>query len=141
MVSPSVTPESGIGTYENDRTQGPACAIACGAGTIYRNYFAEVNGRVGQSAHNQIDCIHDLGIALGNSDGRLWEMRNGYALASADGLRMISERLSNGDESDRDTLREKLRIGIHWDTQVTIGEASHTVTQAYCSALPVPSIF
>ena len=35
MVSPSVTPEYGVGIYENDRTQGPACAIAAGAGTIY----------------------------------------------------------------------------------------------------------
>jgi hypothetical protein len=39
MVSPSVTPEHGVGIYENDHTQGPACAIAAGAGTIYRNYF------------------------------------------------------------------------------------------------------
>ena len=39
MISPNVTPEQGIAIYENDPTQGPACAIACGAGTIYRNYF------------------------------------------------------------------------------------------------------
>tara|TARA_B100000315_G_C14314826_1_gene468061 strand:+ start:292 stop:723 length:432 start_codon:yes stop_codon:yes gene_type:complete len=37
MVSPNVTPEHGVGNYEHDRTQGPACAIAAGAGTIYRN--------------------------------------------------------------------------------------------------------
>ncbi len=30
MVSPNVTPEQGVGRYENDRTQGPACAIAAG---------------------------------------------------------------------------------------------------------------
>ena len=34
MVSPHVTPEQGIGGYEYDQTQGPACAIAAGAGTI-----------------------------------------------------------------------------------------------------------
>ena len=39
MVSPTITPEQGIDRYEYDYTQGPACAIACGAGTIYRNYF------------------------------------------------------------------------------------------------------
>lgn len=44
MGSPSVTPEAGVGIYENDHTQGPACAIAAGAGTIYRNYFALVKG-------------------------------------------------------------------------------------------------
>src|SRR5690349_4500420 len=42
MVSPAITPEHGVGIYENDRTQGPACAIAAGAGTIYRNYFVNV---------------------------------------------------------------------------------------------------
>jgi lipoprotein signal peptidase len=34
-------------------------------------------------------------------------------------------------------LRQLLRIGIQWNTQVTIDECKHTVTQAYCSALPV----
>jgi hypothetical protein len=141
MVSPSVTPEHGVDIYENDRTQGPACAIACGAGTIYRNYFAEANGQVGQSSTNQIDCLHDLGHALGNTDERLWAMRNGYALATADGLREISKRLSSAKESERDALRQKLRIGIQWDTQVTLGNTTHVVTQAYCSALPVAYSF
>jgi len=53
MVSPYVTPEQGIDRYEYDYTQGPACAISCGAGTIYRNYFVEVNGQIGQTANNQ----------------------------------------------------------------------------------------
>ena len=44
MTSPNITPEHGVGIYEYDLTQGPACAIAAGAGTIYRNYFAPVNG-------------------------------------------------------------------------------------------------
>jgi hypothetical protein len=137
MVAPSYSPDDGIGIYERDRTQGPACAIACGAGTIYRNYFAEVDGQVGQSADNQIDCLADLGDALGNTDERLWTMQNGYALATADGLREITDRLLIASESERDTLREKLRIGVQWGTQVTLGDASHTVSQAFCSALPV----
>ena len=137
MVSPRVTPERGVGIYEHDITQGPACAIACGAGTIYRNYFAEVNGQRGQSASRQIDCLSDLGAALGNAEERLWEMRNGYALASRDGLIEISERLEASSEKERDQLRQRLRIGVQWNTQVTIGGSSHTVTQAYCSALPV----
>ena len=57
MVSPGATPEDGVAIYEFDPTQGPACAIAAGAGTIYRNYFAKVNGRIGQSADQQIDCL------------------------------------------------------------------------------------
>ncbi len=137
MVSPSVTPERGVGIYENDRTQGPACAIAAGAGTIYRNYFAPVNGQIGQSENNQIDCLADLGRTLGNSENRLWQMRNGYALASATGLSEISDRLQASNEDDLDELRKLLRVGIQWNTQVTFKDSKHKVSQVYCSALPI----
>lgn len=137
MVSPAVTPEQGVGIYENDYTQGPACAIAAGAGTIYRNYFAKTNGEIGQSASNQIDCLADLGKALQNTDERLWKMRNGYALASADGLDEISRRLQESTKDELDKLRGHLKVGLQWDTQVTLGDCSHLVSQTYCSALPV----
>jgi hypothetical protein len=137
MVSPSVTPEQGVGIYENDRTQGPACAIAAGAGTIYRNYFAIVNGRTGQSANNQIDCLADIGAALGNSESILWEMRNGYALATQSGLVEIGQRLRAAGEDELDKLRQLLRIGIQWNTQVTLNDSKHLISQVYCSALPV----
>ncbi|HYV83151.1 MAG TPA: hypothetical protein VE931_06545 [Pyrinomonadaceae bacterium] len=137
MVSPNYTPEDGVGIYENDRTQGPACAIAAGAGTIYRNYFANVNGQTGQSANNQIDCLADIGAALGNTESRLWEMRNGYALCTQSGLVEIAQRLQASSESELDRLRQLLRIGIQWNTQVTLNDSTHTVSQAYCSALPV----
>ena len=137
MVGPEVTPERGIGIYEYDRTQGPACAIAAGAGTLYRNYFADVNGQTGQSAGNQIDCLADLGATLGNDGQQLWQMRNGYALASQEGLVEIGRRLGASSEEELDQLRQRLRIGVQWNTQVTVRGATHTVTQAYCSALPV----
>ena len=137
MVSPDVTPEQGVGGYEYDLTQGPACAVAAGAGTIYRNYFADVNGQKGQSVDNQIDCLVDIGEALGNTDNRLWVMRNGYALATEKGLIEIANRLKSASESEIDELRRLLRIGIQWNTEVTIADSRHTVSQAYCSALPV----
>jgi hypothetical protein len=137
MASPTVTPERGVGIYETDYTQGPACAIAAGAGTIYRNYFVPLNGRIGQSADNQLDCLADLGRALGNTKNRLWRMQNGYALASPAGLDEISKRLRAASARERDELRQLLRIGIQWHTQVTLNRATHKVTQAYCSALPV----
>jgi hypothetical protein len=137
MVSPQVTPEQGVGIYENDPTQGPNCAIAAGAGTIYRNYFVPVNGQIGQSAEHQIDGLADLGRALGNTDAQLWRMSNGYALASRQGLRQISRQLAAASEVEIDRLRQTLRIGLQCQTQVTIGAAQHRVTQAYCSALPV----
>lgn len=137
MTSPEVTPESGIGRYQNDHTQGPACAIAAGAGTIYRNYFVEVNGQIGQSETNQIDCLTEMGRKLGNDDNHLWEMKNGYVIASYCGLLEISNRLRKSDETELDQLRKCLRIGLQWDTQVTLSDLKHTVSQAYCSALPV----
>ncbi len=137
MTSPNVTPEQGVGIYEYDPTQGPACAIAAGAGTIYRNYFANVNGQTGQTADRQINCLADLGDALGNTKNHLWEMKNGYALASEKGLIEITNKLNKASESERDELRQLLRIGIQWNTEVTITDSKHTVSQAYCSALPV----
>ena len=137
MVSPSITPEHGVGIYEHDQTQGPACAIAAGAGTIYRNYFAPVHRRIGQSASNQIDCLANLGRALGNADNSLWQMRNGYALASRRGLIEVADHLRAASEEERDDLRTLLRIGIQWDTQVTLKDCTHRVSQAYCAALPV----
>ena len=137
MVSPGVSPEMGVGIYENDRTQGPACAIACGAATIYRNYFADVDGQVGQSEEKQIDCLKDMGAVLGNDGGSLWDMRNGYALATEYGLERISETIAQSSEEGIDQLRSHLRIGTQWDAGVTLGNSGNVVSQAFCSALPV----
>ncbi len=137
MVSPSVTPEQGIAIYEHDPTQGPACAIACGAGTIYRNYFLELDGQIGQTAMKQVDCLAEIGEALGNTSTRLWKMKNGYALPTAEGLKEVDSRLSMLSESELDELRAKLKIGLQWDTQVTLDGCEHLVTQAYCLALSV----
>jgi len=137
MASPNITPEQGISRYASDPTQGPACAVAAGAGTIYRCYLVPVNGQIGQSAHNQVDCLADLGKALGNTNNQLWEMRNGYALANQSGLTAIQQRLQASSQTERDALRQLIRIGLQWNTQVTLQHCNHKVSQAYCSALPV----
>ncbi len=137
MISPSVTPERGIGIYESDPTQGPACAIACGAGTIYRNYFVDVDRQIGQTASKQVDCLAGIGQHLGNTDERLWKMVNGYALPSLAGLEHVDSALAKMAKPELDALRAKLQIGVQWDTQVTLNGCQHLVTQAYCSALPV----
>ena len=137
MVSDAVTPEQGVTRYERDVTQGPACAIAAGAGTIYRNYFAPVNGQFGQRKDRQIDCLSDLGAALGNDDERLWQMRNGYCITTDEGLASVDHQLSARDPVQLDELRGRLRIGVHWDVEVTDDGAGHQVSQAFCSALPV----
>lgn len=137
MISPKVTPEQDISRYETDLTQGPACAVAAGAGTIYRNYFAPVNGQIGQSATHQTDCLEEIAIALGNQDHPLWKMKNGYVQASENGLRDISAHLNTLIPQERDALKQKLRVGIQWNTEVTLADPPHPVTQVYCSALPV----
>ncbi|EGJ10282.1 hypothetical protein [Rubrivivax benzoatilyticus] len=143
MIGPQVTPDDGVTRYEHDRTQGPACAMACGAATLVRHYFVPVDGRPGQTAGRQLDALAGLGEALAAATGRpreaLWEMRNGYALPSADGLTAIDAHLAALDEAGLDTLRTRLAIGVHRDVEVTDVTAppGPVVSQAFCSALPV----
>ena len=143
MVSQNVSPEQGVTRYQNDHTQGPACAIAAGAATIYRNYFVPVEGLRGQTAKRQLDGLADLGAALSSAlklpVDNLWRMQNGYALATQGGLDAIGRHLGTLPASELDDLRAQLRIGIHRDVEVT--EAAGTdrplVSQCFCSALPV----
>ena len=143
MASQHVTPERGVSCYESDRTQGPACAMAAGAATIYRNYLVPIGDARGQTAHRQLNALADLGAALADSlsvsPQSLWTMSNGYALCSQDGLRPIHDHLAQASESVRDQLRSRLRIGLHWDVEVTdvVPPPGPLVSQALCSALPV----
>ena len=137
MVSPSVTPEQGVSRYESDPTQGPACAIAAGAGTIVRNYFTDVDGHRGQTADRQIDCSADLHAALRGDGPPLWRTRNGYALPDVASLRQAADRIDAAGEAGRDELRGLLRVGVQRDTEVTLPGCGHTVTQVFCSAMPV----
>jgi hypothetical protein len=143
MVSPTVTPEQGVTRYQQDRTQGPACAIAAGAATIYRNYFAPIGDLYGQTTERQIDGLMDLGATLSSALGQpvssLWTMQNGYALCSQAGLHAIAEYLRALRPEEIDVLRGKLAIGIHWDVEVTDAprEDRPLVSQAFCSALPI----
>ena len=53
-----MTPEDGVTGYAWDKTQGPCCAIACGASTIYRNYFG-LDGAP-RTAASQIENLRDV---------------------------------------------------------------------------------
>jgi len=142
MTGPSVTPEDGVTRYSHDLTQGPACAIAVGATTIYRNYFAPVDGQSGQTRERQLDALAPLGAALSTKLGRpvtdVWTMSNGYALCTADGLDAISGLLAASSDAERDQLRGQLAIGLHREVEVTdVLDGRRLVSQAFCSALPV----
>lgn len=113
MVSPSVMPEHGVTRYQTDRTQGPACAMAAGGATIYRNYFVPMSGeptQIGQSHDRQLD-----------------------------GLAAIGRHLEASTPAEIDALRGLLCVGVHRDVEVTDhdGNDPPTVTQVFCSALPV----
>jgi len=143
MVSQHVTPEEGVTRYAWDGTQGPACAIAAGAATIYRNYLVPVGDGVGQTADRQIDALAGVGSELAQLTGRrvdeLWTMSNGYALCTADGLTAISELLEGATEEMRHSLGGQLSIGLHRNVEVTdvAGPPRRLVSQAFCSALPL----
>lgn len=143
MVGPSGTPEDGVTCYEHDRTQGPACAIAAGAATIFRNYFVPVGEQIGQTAERQLDGLADIGAELSARLDRpvadVWEWRNGYALCTRQGLDLIADHLRAIGPDQADALAGKLRIGIHRDVEVTdVPDAPRPiVSQAFCSALPV----
>lgn len=143
MVGPDVTPEDGVTRYEHDRTQGPACAIAAGAATIYRNYFTPVGEQAGQTTKRQLDGLADIGAELNAALDRraadLWTMRNGYALCNREGLDLIAEHLRAIGPDQTDALAGKLRIGVHRGVEVTDAPTTPgpIVSQAFCSALPV----
>ena len=85
FVGPNVTPEAGVTDYVSDRTQGPACSIACGPATVYRNYFATVKScdgtaYEGQTLH-QLENLRDLSMAVGNKDELFFKVKNGYTIA------------------------------------------------------------
>jgi hypothetical protein len=64
-------------------------------------------------------------------------MQNGYVKFTEQGLIEVSNKLKSANKEEIDDLRKLLKIGIQWNTQATINNSKHTVSQAYCSALPV----
>eukprot|EP00892_Ulva_mutabilis_P008081 jgi/Ulvmu1/5645/UM231_0008.1 len=119
FVHPDVAPEDGITGYSSDKTQGPACSIACGPATVYRNYFAPVTSRsgaseLGQTTFAQINNADDLLLACGAADAGI-SFQSGYMQATDASLRVFNDCLAT---TDRDALLGKLKIGVHSDVQV-----------------------
>jgi len=123
-------------------------SIAAGPATVYRNYFAPVTRadgslQEGQTEDLQINNLADLEEIVGNSpQGRFWENVGGYTLAQDRGLKTLNHTLQ---KLDREKIKDKLRVGIHCDVQVTstnwgnnqIRDPDHTCTQVFCSACSV----
>lgn len=137
FAGPNELPEDGVTQYDDDPTQGPACSLAAAAATVYRNYFARVDGEIGQREHRQLNNLSDLQAALGEA-GSCVEVRNGYTFSEAGRLVRLNAALA---ELDRDELKGQLRIGLQRQVEVTFASRfeepktkSH-VSQAFCSAL------
>ena len=143
MVGPEVSPEQGATRYQHDATQGPACAMAAGAATIYRNYLVPVAGEAGQTADRQLDGLALLGQALAADMGwplaSLWRMRNGYALFEPGSVSATAAHLLYLNDEQRDAYRRLLQIGVHAEVDVSglPEDQGQQVTQVLCSALPV----
>ncbi len=136
MVGPHVSPDQGVTIYEHDPTQGPACAIACGAGTVYRNYFIDLPGGQGQTTDRQVNCLADFGAAVAILASDIGACK--WLSANHSGSRFIVwPNITSLNAAQLDELRGTLRIGVHRHTQVTIDRCQHTVTQVYASAIPV----
>ena len=117
FLSPDVTPEHGITGYEHDRTQGPACSIACGAATVLRNYLVRVDAGHprGQRHDAQLNTADALLSALGAAGGGL-AVRSGYMLAPTEALEAVNEFLSLSD-TDTGALVATVKAGVHSDIQ------------------------
>ena len=137
MASPKHVPEDGIGIYSYDHTQGPACAIACGAGTVYRNYFVPLEDQLGQTTQRQINTLAPLEAALNNAQHRYWTLQNGYQKATPEAVKRLAQHLSTYAPAALEALGGQLQVGLQWDTQVTWNNHTHTVTQVYCSGVPI----
>jgi hypothetical protein len=140
------TPEDGITNYIFDNTQGPACAMACAAGTLYRNYFTpvcydEINTQIGQSQQNQvinyinndiiiiiiiiinslsskINNLIDIENLLDNKSNKFWEVKNGYIFSTQESLSAFKSLLDKNKDL-KESLVENIKIGLHLNVGVT----------------------
>jgi hypothetical protein len=153
FIGPSVTPERGIRRYEDDHTQGPACAMACTAAAAFRNYLAplvwakdsggfvldhlsprgSVNAteeqleaiKLGQTKARQLNGLGGLEALLrGRKEfegKKLWVVKNGYVELTNDAqaLMPVLGRLFSADPRFQQQCIDSVRIGCHFDCEVT----------------------
>ena len=120
MVGPGVSPRRGIAIYVDDPTQGPKCALACPAGTVYRNYLC--GKHFAGQGDVQIDCLADVGSVVGNTNECIWKMQNGYCLPTTPAaMRELNQASSPTAASfvHAGTVRDGAASARHVQTQLT----------------------
>lgn len=138
MVGPSVRPEDGITRYILDGTQGPACAISCSSALFYRNYL--YNGK-GQLKDQQINLLQEIEKLVDNKKFNYWKIQNGYCLTNnAENATILNKKIFQ-EEEFRIKIKEKLMVGINWDTEVnrkknnSASIANQRICQVFCSTM------
>lgn len=156
MIGPGERPESGVTQYYKDKTQGPVCAMACPAATVYRNYLVPSIqpgvSRIGQAGGStkQLDTTQDVAAMVGNRRHKYWTMKNGYLLPTEpNSLKQLNARIHDELVEVQgmqvplsDAITSNMRLGVHWNTEVAkarrpAGTDAHRVCQVFSSAVPV----
>ena len=156
-----VSPEAGITNYYLDKTQGPACSIACPAGTYVRNWHGLPKSKP-QTRRKQVSLLGKLAKKIKNKDSlgnyKFFSEQNGYILvtsAQKKNLKKLFSDLSNPEKLNSEII-DHIQIGIMEDTEVLCFgeldkiktyryepnlEKKFTVSQAFCSALSLDSTY
>eukprot|EP01041_Mallomonas_annulata_P006280 gene6280-12720_t len=145
FTSSTGVPENGVTCYMYDPTQGPACAIAAGPATVYRNYLVECNGVNGQSTHSQFNNLETVETILDNVNQKYFQIQNGYTMANKSSVERLNKTLLNNPELSAH-VQDNVRIGLHSNVEVPFSckyrryehsseKDKQIVSQAYCSAL------
>ena len=150
FIGPTITPEHGITGYEHDKTQGPACSIACGAATAYRNYLyewipsPEIGMVQGQSRTHMINNMKDLESLLAEKSRNsqpYFKVNGGYIVSDRENLEALNKvpapllsardsrepltsdlgQLLRAPSARLDEYKARLRVGVHEDVQVGEG--------------------
>eukprot|EP01062_Namystynia_karyoxenos_P058560 TRINITY_DN50083_c0_g1_i1.p1 TRINITY_DN50083_c0_g1~~TRINITY_DN50083_c0_g1_i1.p1 ORF type:complete len:2244 (+),score=496.87 TRINITY_DN50083_c0_g1_i1:66-6734(+) len=138
-ATPHQVPEDGIGGLIADGTDPQGPIMACAASAAFRNYLAPVRGIAGQSGQRQLDTLADLGSYVGNVGCVMWRMQNGFVDSDSSGLGRLNRRLAEMTAAERDQARASVRIGIHYDAEVTLAGApsDQLVGLALCAAVSI----
>ena len=144
FVSPSITPRNGITNYMNDPTQGPACALACAAGTFVRNYYY-------QTPEEQINYLDEFEKEIKNDIKKYFTVTNGYLFINGStpkekkaNLKKLNDYLINLSQDDLNKLKNLIKIGLHQNVEIIFKDRFNLVdfkgikiNQVYASALSV----
>ena len=153
MAESLYTPERGVTIYHDDPTQGPACALACMAATVYRNYFVDINGMNGQTKDNQINALKLIFDFIQNDKHQFLTMTNGYVNSLSIGKLQEMYKLIATIDPDGTKRPQRLQVGVHRNVGVDFATRppptpEHLyeykeittpvlVTQVFCSAIGI----